>query len=162
MDVDDFTYAKGYRAADNAMHLIEGSFDEIVAAMESVVDKHKQFDGVIAKDDKVMVIKTVIFNAALKSVIRVSFIQSDGGYLVNATTMNLPQNQPSGLPKKLIFETLNELGRPEEAKEFSSKQNKAELKSFGKGILGGVVSIVKMVVAVIAIMIIIGLIRMIF
>ncbi|WP_458405497.1 hypothetical protein [Methanobrevibacter sp.] len=162
MDVDDFTYAKGYRSADDAMHLIKGSFDEIVAAMESVVDKHKQFDGVIAKDDNVMVIKTVIFNAALKRVIRVSFIQSDGGYLVNATTMNLPQNQPSGLPKKLIFETLNELGRSEEAKEFSSKQNKDELKSLGKGILGGAVSIVKMVVTIIAIMIIIGLIRMIF
>lgn len=164
MDADDFTYANGYRSSDSSTEFIEGTTDEIINAMEKAVAKNNQFAEIIIREDNFIVIKTIHFNKLLKRVLRVSLIgvEERNGYLVRVSTMNYPSQQPSGLSRKLIIETLKELGREEQAKEFSKESNREELKSFGMGIARGALSIVKIVIFFIIILLIIGVIGMIF
>ena len=165
MNGDDFTYDKGYRSSDSGTVAIKRPNEEIIEAMESVVDRTGQFQEIMFRNDELVIIKTSQYSKLMKRVLRVSFVrlEDDAGALVMCSTMvNQTNPMPSGLSRKLLIETLKELGMEEEAKEFSKKSNKNELKSLGKGAVGGVVSIVKMVIGIIIILIIIGVIRMIF
>ena len=83
--------------------------------------------------------------------------------MVNAATMNERSDlHPTGLSRKLLFETLKEMEIEAEPKDFSKKSNRWELKTFGRGVAGEVLSLVNMAVLIILIMIVIGVISMIF
>ena len=82
--------------------------------------------------------------------------------MVNATTINDWDGAlTTVLSRKLLVGTLKEMGMEDNAKEFSKKSNRVELKSFVRRITGGVIFIVKMILIIILIMIVIGIISVI-
>lgn len=165
MNPNEFTYDRGYRSSDSETALFECRKEEVIAAIEAVIEKSNHFKEIIARDEITIVIRTMHFNKVLKRVVRVNFIstESEKNCLVMCTTMNSTPNPPkTALSRMLIVETYKELGMEEKAKEFSKQSNKNELKSFGKGIAGGAISLVKMIIAIFVILLVIGIIKMIF
>lgn len=160
------SYENGYYNIESETESINKSPEEILEAIKSVVNKSPKFKEIMAIDkyqgkDRIL-IKGNIYNKMLKRVMIVYLTPFNENITqIQSITRDNQRSTPPGLSRKLIKETMKELGMDDKAKKFSRESNINEIKSLGKGVAGGIISIVKIVIALIVILLIIGVIGMI-
>jgi hypothetical protein len=161
-----FKLYDGFLIIESETEAINKSPEEILEAIKSVVNKNPKFKEIMAIDkyqgkDRIL-IKGNIYNKMLKRVMIVYLTPFNENITqIQSITRDNQRSTPPGLSRKLIKETMKELGMDNQAKKFSRESNMKEIKSLGKGAAGGIISLVKIVIFFIVILLIIGVIGMI-